>query len=191
MHFPRPPAEGPAAGWASRIIAALMPAAGHRGGEGRGGEAGRREGRGVSGCRRLSSAPRFRRHTPPELGRVPVLPPRSSPLPRSPETAGAGCSLCRSRSATGFKVGATVPPLPRPQPAVQLPPACAWCPPLATCAHPADHGVSHAREAGAGPGARGPVRPRLPGPSLCLFQEGKRSACSKPGRKGGWRRSTG
>lgn len=37
VHFPRPPAEGPAAGSASSIIAALMPG----GGEGRRGEAGR------------------------------------------------------------------------------------------------------------------------------------------------------
>lgn len=59
MHFPRPPAEGPAAGWAARIIAALMPAAGHRGGEGRGGGPEGRE-----GCVRLP-APFLRPSVPP------------------------------------------------------------------------------------------------------------------------------
>lgn len=68
MHFPRPPAEGRAAGAASRIIGALMPAAGWRaGGPGAGGR-GEEGGRGVSGRPRHPSAPPSRRHTPPELG---------------------------------------------------------------------------------------------------------------------------
>lgn len=57
VHSPRPPAEGPAAGSASRIIAALMPAAGR--GEGRGGGPQGRE-----GCVR-PPAPSLRASVPP------------------------------------------------------------------------------------------------------------------------------
>lgn len=90
--------------------------AGGRRREGR--EAGRRRGR--ERCVRPPA-----RALPPPLGaaatrrgssdRAPVPPARSSPRPRSPKPAGARCSPCRSRPATGFKVGAA-PRSPAPRP---------------------------------------------------------------------------
>uniref|UniRef100_A0AC11EG67 Allograft inflammatory factor 1 like n=1 Tax=Ovis aries TaxID=9940 RepID=A0AC11EG67_SHEEP len=103
-HFPRPAAEGPAGGLGvphnSRFDAG--------GGEQRGGEAGRagRRGRGEGSV--PPPAPSLRPSVPPphaaraRTRRPPLLlVPRWRP--RSPGPAGAVCSPCRSRSATGSK----------------------------------------------------------------------------------------
>lgn len=182
--------RGAGGGWASRIIAALMPAAGGgRGGRRAGGEAGR----GVSGRPPARAFPPPLRAAATRRGssdRAPVPPARSSPRPRSPQPAGARCSPCRSRPATGFKVGAA-PRSPHPAPA-RPPGAPSRVSGRARCA-PA-RPPPPVRTAGCGlPRAgsgRGPGDPRFP-PPLCLPQEGRRSACSKPGRSGGWPRSTG
>lgn len=192
VHFPRPPAEGPAAGSASRIIAALMPAAGggRRGGVGRraGGEGGVCPAAGAFPPPLRPATTRRRRSSDP----VSVPPPRSSTRPRSPEPAGAPrSSSCRSRSATGFKVGAPVlpaaaRPCPAPGPRTRPPtrrhqravsPARHLCAPRAR---------PRRREAGAGPGARGRADPRLPGRLFVSSRrEGVRLAQSPAGEEAG------
>lgn len=110
----------------------------------------------MSGRPRHPSAPRSHRHTPRELGPGARPSSSSSPRSRSPEPAEARCSPCRSRSATGSKVGAAVPTLSRA-------PAHTRCPPPATCAHGAVGGVCRAREAGASRGRAARGDPRFPG----------------------------
>lgn len=135
------------------------------------------------------AATRLRRSSDP----VPVARPRSSTRPRSPEPAGAPrSSSCRSRSATGFKVGATVLPAaarpcpapgpqtaPRPHPQRVVSPARHLCAPGARLRR---------REAGAGagPGARGRADPRLPGRLFVSSRrEGVRLAQSPAGEEAG------
>lgn len=124
---------------------------------------------------------------------MPVARPRSSTRPRSPEPAGAPrSSSCRSRSATGFKVGATVLPAaarpcpapgpqtaPRPHPQRVVSPARHLCAPGARlCRREAG--------AGAGPGARGRADPRLPGRLFVSSRrEGVRLAQSPAGEEAG------
>lgn len=149
VHFPRPPAEGRAAGAAPRIIAALMPAAGREGG-GRE-DAGRGEvegGRGVSGRARHPSAPRGGRHPPPESGPgaspVAVVPLAAAAQPgaggRSPVLA---MSVALSNRFQGRRRA-----LPAPSRAPAPPPARG--PPPATCARGAGRagpGETHASRA--------------------------------------------
>lgn len=113
VHFPHPPAEGPGrpggphnSGFDARVRAA------GRGGVGR--RAGRwREG-GVCPAARAFPPPRgpaaTRRRSSDQ---TPARLPHPSLRPRSPDPAGTPRSPCRSRSATGSKVGAAVPPLSR------------------------------------------------------------------------------
>lgn len=146
VHSPRPPAEGPAAGSASRIIAALMPAAGR--GEGRGGGPQGRE-----GCVR-PPAPSLRASVPlpHAAGGARTGACRSSTFLDQAAKPGAGGSpalvVMSVALSNRFQGRRHCPPrgrapLPRPRPA-DRPPApipSAWCPLPATCARRA-HGCA-------------------------------------------------
>lgn len=153
--------RGAVAGSASSETASFD-ALGARGrGEGR-----RRRAAGWAGCvrQRSPSAPGSRRHTPLKLWT------RSAFLPAVPR-------FCRSRAHTmSVAVGNRFQ-------GRRLP--------SGTVPRPAFSGRHLCGTRGNSEGERGPGG-RLTSPlPLCLPQEGRRSACSKLGRRSGWRRSTG
>lgn len=158
LHFPRPPAEGRRRARRPAKQRALMPRV--RAAAGRGAGGGPPEGRGVSGS-----------EVPPPLGPVATRRRRSGPDAFSSllsfALSGVGRIPCRSHSATGSKVG-----------------AC-WSRAVPRRTSLGRHLCALRGTRGNSEGARGPGGTLASPPTLCLPQEGRRSVCSKPGRRRG------
>lgn len=152
VHFPRPPAEGPAGGLGIPHNSCFDAGGGAgRGGEGGGG------GPGVSGRPRHPSAPRSRRHTPRELG--PGACPSSSSLaaaakPRAGGSAVHTMSVALSNRFQGRHRCSPAPAVPRPCPVPRLASRAPWPVPDVSRPPPVRTGRS------AGSAARGSGRGR-------------------------------
>ena len=152
VHFPRPPAEGPAGGLGIPHNSCFDAGGGAgRGGGGGGG------GPGVSGRPRHPSAPRSRRHTPRELG--PGACPSSSSLaaaakPRAGGSAVHTMSVALSNRFQGRRRCSPAPAVPRPCPVPRLASRAPWPVPDVSRPPPVRTGRS------AGSAARGSGRGR-------------------------------